>query len=331
MYNINSFYSGNKEEGSVLITAEIGINHQGNPDFARRLIEAAKKSGADAVKFQIYKTENFYNRSLAPDAFELFKSFEMSYDDFYKLNEFSRSLDILFYATPLDPDSLDFLESIQSPIIKVASSDITNEPFLFSISQKAKARKFLTILSTGFVGLNKIKKAVRFFRSPLALLYCVSKYPAFPEDMDLNFIKALKKSFNLPVGFSDHSSGIVLSLGAAALEAKLIERHFTTDNSLKGADHSISLNPEVFREMVQSIRTLEKTLGSGIKKITQFEKDISFNSMRSMYAAKEISKNEKIKKSDILLLRPGNGVLLNDYNKTINIKAKRRIGIYEKI
>ena len=251
MYKIHSIYAiGDGHTAPVFITAEIGINHQGNFDCAKMLIEKACESGADAVKFQVYKTEKFYNRKLAPDAFDLFKSFELSYDQYQRLSEFSLSLGLVFYATPFDSESLEFLLETGTKVIKIASSDITNEPFLNLIAEKASKTEFLTIMSTGFAGLVEIDRAIDIFRSnlpdkplPLALLYCISDYPASPEDIDLNFIPFLKNRYHLSSGFSDHSEGISLSIAAAALGASLIERHFTSDRSLPGADHSMSLDP----------------------------------------------------------------------------------------
>ena len=236
MYNIQSIYSNAAaHSGPVFITAEIGINHQGNYESARMLIEKARESGADAVKFQVYRTEKFYNRKLAPDAFDLFKSFELSFDQYKRLSEFSSSLGLVFYATPFDPESLDFLLETGTPVIKIASSDITNEPFLNYIAQKASEYKFLTVMSTGFAGLDEIDRAVDIFRSrPLSLLYCVSNYPVSPEDIDLNFIPYLRNRYHLNSGFSDHSEGISLSIAASALGASLIERHFTSDRTIPG-------------------------------------------------------------------------------------------------
>ncbi len=331
MYDIQSFFESPVKR-PVLITAEIGINHQGNPDFAKMLIEEAKLSGADAVKFQVFKTEKFYNRKEAPEAFDLFKSFEIGYDDFEKLSLFAKSLDILFYATPLDLDSLKFLLEINTPVIKVASSDITNEPYLSALSGMAGKSRFLTIISTGFADLKKIDKAVRFFkRAPFALLYCISKYPVMPDELDLKFIQSLKKRYKVPCGFSDHSPDIYLSIGAVALGAGLIERHFTTDKSLKGADHAMSLDPPAFKAMVRGIRDIEAAIGPGIKKITDFEKEIMHGSMRSIYASRKIRENDKITENDILLLRPGGGVTMRDYNKVLNKKAGRNFETYEKI
>ncbi len=331
MYNFDLLARQSKK-ADVFVTAEIGINHKGSFDLAKRHIYAAKECGADGVKFQVYKTEKFYNRKLLPDAFNLFKSFELTYDNFLKLKEIADSLDLVFYATPLDMDSIDFLFDINVPVIKIASSDITNEPFLYKIAQKTRKMNVFTFVSTGFIGLGRIKKVIKIFRSlPLAVYYCVSKYPAENSDFDLNFIKTLQNNFFVPIGFSDHSLDIFLSLGAVSLGAKMIERHFTVDNSIEGADNSISLNPEKFSLMINGIHSIEAALGEGEKKITQFEKNISYSSMRDIYSGREIRQGEIIKQDDMLLLRPGNGIAMKNYNKNIGKKSIRVIDIYEKI
>lgn len=314
------------EQSGVFITAEIGINHGGDIGLAKKLIDDAGKSGADAVKFQTFRTENFYNKNLSPKAFELFKSFELSHEQFHELKTYAESRDILFYSTPLDFGSLDFLLEIGCPLIKVASSDITNEPFLNRIAKSAGKTRTPVCLSTGFVGLNEVKKAFRFFKDlPVALMYCVSKYPADENDLDLNYIRTLKDHFFVPVGFSDHSTETVFSAAAVGLGATLIERHFTDDKTRAGADHAVSLDPAGFAEMVRTVRLVEKARGTGNKKITGFEKEARYNSMRGLYAARDIARGETVREEDILVARPGGGVTLRQYRKVLNKKAPRNI------
>jgi N,N'-diacetyllegionaminate synthase len=331
MYNVGELFS-HPERAGVFITAEIGINHNGSLDFAKKLIESAKSSGADAVKFQIFQTGRFYNKSLAPEAFELFQKFELKFNDFLKLKEFAESMELIFYATPLDFESLDFLAGLKVPVIKVASSDITNEPFLYRIKEKALHNQIAVFVSTGFAEIKRIGKAITIFKDcAVALEYCVSKYPPDGNDFDLRFIETLRKQFFVPIGFSDHSLDIYYSLAAVSLGAKMIERHFTTDNKISGADHSMSLNPQKFSEMVKGIRAVEKALGKGVKKVTQFEKDISYPSMRGLYCARDIKKGEKIMEEDVAVLRPGNGVSIREYRSQINRIAKKDLKKYEKL
>ncbi len=330
MYNLSELFLDNKK--STFIVAEIGINHGGNFDYAKELIEKAKESGADAVKFQVFKTEKFYNPTLAKDAYELFKSLELTYDEFFKLSEFCKSIDIIFFATPLDFDSLYFMDEINTPIFKIASSDISCEPFLKEVSRIAKKSERIVFLSTGFAKMKMIKRAVSFFREVnLALLYCVSKYPTTAKDIDLNVITTFTEKFLLPIGFSDHSKGYIFDIAAVALGARIIEKHFTTDDSINSLDHPMSLNPEDFSKMVSAIRETEEAIKSGEKMLTEFEEKIIPLSMRDIYLAHDMKKGETIKKEDLLLLRPGNGVSLNKFNSYLNKKIKVDKNKYEKI
>lgn len=316
------------EKSPVLIVAEIGINHDGDKKQAERLIDSAAENGADAVKFQVFRTERFYNRKLCPEAFGLFKSFELKHEDFAALKDYAESKNLAFVATPLDDESLDFLVDIKTGILKIASSDITTEPFL----ERAAASGLPVVVSTGFVGMNEIDRAAGFFpKEKLGLLYCVSKYPADYEDFDLNFIASLKRRFGCVVGFSDHSPDIYLSIAAVGLGAKIVERHYTLDSKLPSADHAMSLDPPAFREMADAIRKVEKALGVGEKKVTDFENRIRLSSMRDMYAARAVRKGEAIHKTDIALMRPGGGIDIERYRKAVDSQSEKDIGVDERI
>ncbi len=325
MYNLLALFDNPRPK--TLIVAEIGINHGGNFEYAKQLIEKAREAEADAVKFQIFKTENFYNPILAREGFELFKSLELTYDEYKKLQEFSNSLGLIFFATPLDLDSLKFLDEINTPIFKIASSDITCEPFLKEVATTAEKSKTIVFLSTGFAKMNIIKKAVSFFNNVnLALLYCVSKYPTQANDIDLNVINTFKEFFLMPIGFSDHSLSYLFDIAA-----RIIEKHFTIDNTINSLDHPISMNPKEFKNMVKSIREIETAMKSGEKELTDFEKEISSLSMREMYFARDLKKGEKISKEDILFLRPGRGIKFSHYKRVIGKKLKTDKQKYEKV
>ncbi|URA09761.1 N-acetylneuraminate synthase family protein [Thermospira aquatica] len=317
-------------DSRVLVTAEIGINHLGREEYAYQLIDEAMKAGADAVKFQIYRTQDFYH----PDspAYEIFEKYELSLESFSRIKAYCEKKGILFFATPLDFGSLQWMMDQRIPLIKVASSDITFEPFLKQIGEYVRRYRAYAILSTGFVKLEEIGKAVRFFpRQRLALLYCVSRYPTEASDLDLSFLKRLRQTFGTTVGFSDHSLETVFSVAAVALGARIIERHFTDNSSLQEADHSISLNPEAFGRMVEEIRKVEIALGKGEKKITDFEQKIRPLSMRDLYAARDIRKGEMIGKNDIKCLRPGEGISLARYKSIVGQKARQNYAMNERI
>ncbi|MCX7820905.1 MAG: N-acetylneuraminate synthase family protein [Brevinematales bacterium] len=329
MYNLQNIFGFNP---TTFIVAEIGINHGGNFDYAKKLIEKAREAGADAVKFQVFKTEKFYNPKLAKNAYDLFKSLELSYEEYLKLSEFANSMDLIFFGTPLDLDSLKFLDEINTPIFKIASSDISCEPFLKAVADTAKISKKIVFLSTGFAKMKMIKRAVSFFNDVnLCLLYCVSKYPVQASDIDLNVLKTFKEKFLMPIGFSDHSLNYIFDIAAIALGAKIIEKHFTTDNTINSLDHPISLNPADFKNMVNAIREIEIALKSGEKELTDFERKIAPLSMRKMYLARDIKKGEKISKEDVLLLRPGDGVKISDYKSRIGKKLKTDKQKYEEV
>jgi|YNPMSStandDraft_1061717.scaffolds.fasta_scaffold00411_21 sialic acid synthase SpsE len=314
----------------VLVVAEIGINHLGQEEYAIQLVKEAKRAGADAVKFQIYQTSQFYHPSSG--AYEIFERYELTLESFERIRRYCEENHMLFFATPLDWTSLQWMCDRRIPLIKIASSDITFEPFLNTIGKYVKENKAYAILSTGFVDLPTIQKATRFFpKDKLALLYCVSRYPTEAQDLDLRFIQILQKRFHTTVGFSDHSKETVFSVAAVALGARIIERHFTDNPSLEEADHSISLSPELFSRMVSEIRNLEIALGNGEKKITPFEEEIRPLSMRSLYAGRDIHKGEIIKQTDIKCLRPGEGITLSEYNHFVGKKSKKSYKAYEKL
>lgn len=332
MFDIRGLYRHSADK-RVLLAAEIGINHEGSYDYARRLVEIAKKSGADAVKFQVFRAGGFINPKASPDAFKLFQSLELSFDDFARLKEWSESLGLVFFATPLCLDSINFLSQIGNPIYKIASSDLTCHPFLAAVRAAADRSGAVVALSTGMSTLAEIKRGCRIFdKDRLVVLYCVSKYPADPlaGDFDLNFIKTLARAGYTP-GFSDHSRGIALSLAGAALGARLIERHFTDDPSKINLDHGMSLGPDEFRRLAAGIRECEAALGNGGKIVTDFEKKIRRPSMRGMYSARPLAKGSRPSPSDVVFLRPGDGVTLSEYKKRLSSNLVMDIEAYEKI
>lgn len=327
MFDLDALFSDGYSKEAFLV-AEIGLNHAGDVEMAKRMIDAASDAGADAVKFQVFKTEKFYNPKILPEAFELFKTLELSFEDYRSLKKIAEEKGMHFFATALDEESLDFLIDAGVELVKVASSDVTAEPFLRRIASKHKK----TILSTGFAQWKDIEAVCDIFKGErFALLYCVSKYPAEIQDYDLNVIPEMKKRFQTTVGFSDHSLTTYLSIAAVALGAKIIERHFTIDNSWSGVDHKISLNPQQFKEMATQIRSLASAFGSGEKKVTDFEEKIRYHSMRGFYSRNAIRAGETIEENDTILLRPGNGMKMGEYCSKLGKKAHKDIAEYEEI
>ena len=310
-----------RDTSKVFIIAEAGVNHNGDIRLAYKLVDAAKEAGAGAVKFQTFKAENVVSKiaekaeyqkettNSEQSQYEMIKKLELSFEDFVKIKDYCDKKGVIFLSTPFDYESVDFLEGLV-PLYKVGSGEITNLPFLEYIAQKGKP----IILSTGMSTLGEVEEAVKIITNvnpslPLVLLHCVSNYPAKYEDINLKAMLTLKEAFKLPVGYSDHTLGIEIAIAAVALGAKVIEKHFTLDRGLPGPDHMASLEPDELKKMVKSIRNVEKALGIGIKKPAQSELEVIKAARRSLVAARDIRAGEVVKESDMLIKRPGTGIL----------------------
>ena len=264
------------------VIAEAGVNHNGDIGLAYKLIDAALASGADAVKFQTWITEDIVTSgSMAADyqqmnagqssQFQLLKGLELPHEAFRSLSEYAKSKGILFLSTPDDPASADFLVGIGMPVLKVGSGELTNLPFLSQLAGYG----IPMILSTGMSTLDEVVAAVATIRHagnpPLALLHCVSSYPADPSDCNLRAMDTLREALGLEVGFSDHTIGSEVAVAAVARGAVVIEKHLTLDRTMEGPDHSCSADPREFSEMVRAIRRVESCLGDGVKRPTAGE------------------------------------------------------------
>lgn len=305
----------------VFIIAEAGINHNGNIEIAKKLIDAAVIAGADAVKFQTFKAEKLVtqfavkakyqqkNTSSSESQFEMLKKLQLSTANYRELFLYCKQKNIIFMSTPFDEESADFLEKIGMKIFKIPSGEITNIYLLQHIAKKKKS----IILSTGMADLGEIEKAVNWIytinsMADLTLLHCTSSYPAATEDVNLSAIKTMRKVFGLPVGYSDHTIGIEIPIAAVAIGATVIEKHFTLDKNMEGPDHKTSLEPPELKTMVKAIRNVEKAIGDGIKKITLSEKNTKEVSRKSLTAKRNIKSGEVIKINDIDIKRPGTGI-----------------------
>ena len=323
MYDYPSLLQNDKQP--AFLVAEIGINHDGNFNLAKEMITAAAEAKADAVKFQIYEIDTFYSLHNAPQAYELFKKFEFSLEDFYSLREYAQKLGLVCFAAPFSRSVLDnFIQNKVFPI-KIASGDATTEPWIdhliasdvpFIVSCGAMEEKEVEALT------NKIKG------TKAALLYCVSRYPAPYEAFDLHYLDTLQKL--LPqhvIGFSDHSQGTALSIAAVARGAKIIERHFTTMPERTDLDHPLSLSPEQFLSMVHDIRAVEQALGSGKRHLKPEEQAVRPHASRSIYLIKEVLEGETITEAHIELLRLGKGVSTAFYHSVLGRKAPKNLPV----
>lgn len=322
----------------VFIIAEIGVNHNGDVDLAKKLIDAAVEAGADAVKFQTFITEEVIvpNTSLAEyqkrsygevlDQFNMLKKFELSFTDFIELKDYCDKKGITFVSTPFDIKSAKFLRELGVEIFKIASGEITNFPLLREIGSYGKR----IIMSTGMADLGEIEDAINVLveygtaRENITLLHCISEYPAPYEEVNLRAIITLKESFKLRVGFSDHTLDIEIPIAAVALGAEVIEKHLTLSKNMVGPDHKASLEPLEFKKMVESIRNVEKAMGSGIKKPSPSEKK-NINIVRKFIVAKRtIEKGEIFTEENITVKRCGGGLSPMMWSQVLGKKAPKK-------
>ena len=302
------------------IIAEIGSNHNRQLDTAKKLIDGAKESGCNAIKFQSYTAEGIYSiytprisemegRSKPEETpYELIKRIQMPVEWHPLLKEYCGRIGITFCSSPFDESMVDVLESVNVPFYKVASYEITHYPMLAKIAKAGKP----VILSTGNSGLGDIEKAVNILEKNgcknYALLHCVSQYPAEFEDINLRCINTLRTAFDCVVGFSDHTTGHLSSTLAVSLGASIIEKHITLNRSCDGPDHPFSLEPNELKQFVQAIKDTELILGSSVKKVRKREEENHRIGRRSLIAALDIKKGETITADKLIVKRPALGL-----------------------
>lgn len=328
----------------TFIIAEAGVNHNGDINTALRLVDMAKNAGADAIKFQTFKSERLVafstpkakyqkaNTGSNESQLEMLKRLELTNDNFKRLFSYCRKKGIIFMSTPFDEKGADMLGRLGMNIFKIPSGEITNKPLIQHIAAKNKP----IILSTGMSYLNEVEKTVRWiydiwnksgFNQQLTLLHCVSNYPAHAEDVNLYAMNTLKTAFGLSVGYSDHTLGIEIPIAAVAMGAKVIEKHFTLDKNMKGPDHKASLEPDELKAMVKAIRNVERAMGNGIKRPAESEEETRIIVRRSLVTKRDIKKGDVIRSGDIIIKRPGSGILpefkdiINGMKAGKNIKA----------
>ena len=304
----------------VFIIAEAGVNHNGSLDLALRLVDAAKASGADAVKFQTFRADLLVTRSAhkAPyqerttangeSQFEMLQRLELDAAAHERLIDYCRQIGIQFLSSPFDAESADLLAAMDVPMYKVPSGEITNLPFLQHLARKGRP----LILSTGMSTLGEVEEAVHVLQSAgasqLTLLHCVTEYPAPYAEVNLRAMQTLKSALGLPVGYSDHTPGIDIAIAAVALGAEVIEKHFTLDRSLAGPDHAASLEPVELQQMVAAIRHVEAALGTGIKSPAPCELLNISVARKSVVAARALPAGHQLAIGDLDIKRPGNGL-----------------------
>jgi N,N'-diacetyllegionaminate synthase len=329
--------AGEKVIGSgsnVFVIAEIGINHNGSATQAIKMIDAAAACGADAVKFQSFRADKLvipsrdrYSQQVdgTESAYQMLRRFELSFSDQEKLKKHADNCGILFISTPFDEESVDFLDSLGVPLFKIASADITHVPLLKHVASKAKP----ILLSTGMSYLSEVADALWHLRSAgaqeILLMHCVSAYPAAPQEMNLRALQTLRSYFELPVGLSDHSQGILFSLISVALGAVVIEKHFTLDKTAAGPDHKASLDSDDLKLLVQNLREVEACMGDGRKRPVDGEADGRLLGRRSIVAAADIRADESIENWMLTCKRPGTGLEPKCWDRVVGMAARRNI------
>jgi N,N'-diacetyllegionaminate synthase len=301
------------------LAAEVGINHNGDLELAHRSIDAAAEAGADAVKFQNYRTEDFLSdrsltheyvsqgKTVVESQYDMFKRCELAPDKLRELREHCDRRGVVFFSTPSSEKGIEELVEIGVPVLKNGSDYLGNLPLI-----RGMARTGLpTVISGGMATFAEVQDAVSAFREAggknLILLHCTSSYPTRPEDVHLRKMAALSAAFDCAVGLSDHTEGNVAAIGAVALGACMIEKHFTLDKNLPGPDHWFSADPAEFRALVESVRSVEKSLGSAELRPAASEELGRRDNRLSCVAARELPSGHRLLASDIAFRRPGFG------------------------
>lgn len=317
------------------IIAEAGVNHNGSLELAKNLVDKAKEAGADCVKFQTFIASQIVSKNAVKADYqkkqtaksesqhEMLKKLELSFDDFIELNNYCKEIGIEFLSTAFDFESIDFLNQLGMQVWKIPSGEITNLPYLIKIAKLNKK----VILSTGMSTMREIEDAVNILKdhgaSELIILHCTTEYPTPYEDVNLNAMLAIKERFGYEVGYSDHTMGIEVPIAAVALGAKVIEKHFTLDRTMDGPDHKASLEPSELKTMVDAIRNIELSMGTGIKEPADSEKKNIAIARKSIVANQSIKKGDILTETNLTVKRPGDGISPMEWFEIIGTKAIR--------
>lgn len=321
----------------VILIAEAGPNHNGKLKLAYKLIDLAKKCGADFVKFQTSIPEmhiskfakkakyQIKNTKKGGDQLEMSKKISLTYDQFKKIKRYCKRRKIEFLSTPFDLRSIDFLKSLKMKYFKIPSGEITNLPYLNKVGKLKKK----VILSTGMANIKEIGNALKVLvangtnKKNITIMQCNTEYPTPIKDANLRAMLTIKKKFNVDIGYSDHTEGIEASLAAVALGAKIIEKHFTINKNLIGPDHKASITGSELKNLAQGIKKVYLALGNKEKKITSSEKKNLTIARNSLVAAKNIKKGERFTEHNLAVKRPGNGISPMKLFKIVGKIAKK--------
>lgn len=323
----------------VVIIAEAGVNHNGDIDKAKRLIDKAVEANVDYIKFQTFKTELCISKNAvkadyqientqnsSENQLEMVKKLELSFEQFIELEKYCQQKGIKFLSTGFDTDSLNFLAGLGVKIAKIPSGEITNLPYLRQVASLFPE----VIISTGMATITEIKDAVKVLtdngvsKDKITVLHCNTEYPTPMEDVNLKAMLHIQRELGVPVGYSDHTLGIEVPIAAVALGATVIEKHFTLDKTLPGPDHKASLEPDELKAMVSAIRNIEKAIGgSGLKEVSKSEEKNKPIARKSIVAATNIAKGEVFSTKNLTVKRPGIGISPMQWDEVIGKEAKQ--------
>ena len=322
---------------SVFIIAEAGVNHNGSVDLAKKLIDVASISGADAVKFQTFKAENLVSKnaqksdyqkkttSIFESQFDMLKKLELDMEIHKELITYCKEKDIMFLSTPFDHESIDLLSGLKMEIFKIPSGEITNLPYLRHIGSLGKR----VILSTGMSNIGEVGEALNILtdagtaKENITVLHANTMYPTPIKDVNLNAMLTMQKEFGVTIGYSDHTLGIEVDIAAVAMGASVIEKHFTLDKTMEGPDHKASLEPKELKAMVDAIRNIENALGSCEKRASPSESDNINIVRKSIIASQMIKKGDLLTNKNITTKRPGSGINPMKWDSVIGTVATR--------
>lgn len=319
----------------VFIIAEAGVNHNGSIEIAKKMIDAATLAGADAIKFQTFKSEELVCRDAEKaeyqklmtksdeSQYDMLKRLELNFEQHEEIIKYCNEKGIMFLSTAFDLESIDMLKKLGIKIFKIPSGEITDYPYLRKIGRLKKK----VIMSTGMCEMQEIEDALKVLKdngtSDIAILHCNTDYPTPIQDVNLKAMNEIKERFNLKVGYSDHTLGIEVPIAAVALGAEIIEKHFTLDRNMDGPDHKASLEPDELKRMIFSIRNIEKALGNG-KKVISFSEHKNIASTRKSIVAKtDIKKGQIFSERNLICKRPGIGISPMKWNEIIGIRSNK--------
>ncbi len=322
---------------SIFIIAEAGVNHNGSIEVAKKLIDVASSSGADAVKFQTFNTENLVAKS-APKAdyqenknnqnetqFDMLKKLELNKEMHLDLINYCKVKNILFLSSPFDIESIKLLDELGLEIFKIPSGEITNLPYLREIGKLNKN----IIISTGMSDITEVQNALGTLmnsgteKKKITVLHTNTEYPTPMEDVNLRAMVKMGKELDINFGYSDHTLGSEVSISAAAMGASCIEKHFTLNRDMDGPDHKASLEPNQLANMIKAIRNIEKALGSDVKKASKSEKKNIKIVRKSIFAKVKIKKGEILSENNLIVKRPGNGLSPIKWDEILGSKATK--------